>query len=391
MSLFTAIFVVVACLVASLFFCWTVLEDMHQDFRIFLIYKKTTCVIQDKRLLTFFGSDSSDTYRAEFEYSYVVKGRHYWKRGFDNTTYSSNLRTRCEYELRQYEVGKEYPCWYDPDRPNEAVLKKRISLGYIFAPIPFLIVYVFFASFRDWVKSLFAGRWRQQQSLNCPLYAPLPSKLSRRGSVLTSLLSEESGKGALIAGVMGLICWLYWAVQVLWILPITLYHGFFGFDILIEIALLGYIGYLLIPWIIEKWKTRYGSQRFDLEISEQVLWPGCSFELMLLQHGWLRPTSVCANLVCEEEVICTTKDNEMGMATERIFTGKLIEDRAKVIAFTHKARVRFPGWAMHSFKGGNNTIQWSIEVIIDYGQAEPIIRKFPIPVYPAGLQEGVIA
>ncbi len=92
------------------------------------------CVLLDKRLVedasTGYKGSSNSTYRAEFLIRYTVAGRDYqvWTCdvGVLEHQRTTALRWPKERVLDSYSVGQEYPCWYDPADPSQAVL----VLGY---------------------------------------------------------------------------------------------------------------------------------------------------------------------------------------------------------------------------------------------------------------------
>ena len=53
---------------------------------------------------------------------------------------SSSSRSGSEKVLARFEVGKNYPCWYDPDDPGRVVLERDYSaFGLLFAGLGLLL------------------------------------------------------------------------------------------------------------------------------------------------------------------------------------------------------------------------------------------------------------
>lgn len=60
-------------------------------------------------------------------YRYRVGERDFEGERFSPEPPREHERARTEELLRRYEVGKTYPCWHDPDRPDEAFLERQGS------------------------------------------------------------------------------------------------------------------------------------------------------------------------------------------------------------------------------------------------------------------------
>ena len=58
-------------------------------------------------------------------YRYRVGGRDLEGDRFSPKPPSEDDRTRIERLLRRYEVGTVYPCWHDPERPEDAFLERQ--------------------------------------------------------------------------------------------------------------------------------------------------------------------------------------------------------------------------------------------------------------------------
>lgn len=98
------------------------------------IYVAGECTVTSKDVHTIMhtGSRRRDGQRrthAAFEplvrYRYRAGGRDLQGERFSPEPTGEHDRTRIEELLRRYEVGQTYPCWYDPDRPEEAFLERQ--------------------------------------------------------------------------------------------------------------------------------------------------------------------------------------------------------------------------------------------------------------------------
>ena len=120
------------------FFVW----QSYKDIRCFTTYKKTTCTILNKQMLQS-SSDGSTTYRPEFTFEFVDEFENVIQtKGYDNWDIYSSGYAGKKKVLDRYQIGRSYPCWYDPQNPRNAVLERRISWMYLFALIPITFILV---------------------------------------------------------------------------------------------------------------------------------------------------------------------------------------------------------------------------------------------------------
>lgn len=87
----------------------------------------TTCNIIDKTLETRVGSKHSKTYRVNFLVTYSVKNYTYKIWTYDISRGYSSFLTENKAILNKFDIGRSYPCWYDHDNPETAVLKKGLK------------------------------------------------------------------------------------------------------------------------------------------------------------------------------------------------------------------------------------------------------------------------
>ncbi len=117
-----------------------------RDYRVFHRYEPTQCTVIAKRGITstsYFGSGRTRQDRTstipEFTFQHRLNGKLYTTVGYDNT----EGKMASAGDLVLYDVGKAYPCWYDPAHPEDAVLARRFRpLFYVAALIPlaFLVI-----------------------------------------------------------------------------------------------------------------------------------------------------------------------------------------------------------------------------------------------------------
>lgn len=76
------------------------------------------------------GSSRARThYRPEFHIRYEVEGKSLEARTWRIVRSSSSSESAEQKVLARFEVGKTYPCWYDPANPSRVVVEKGVSAG----------------------------------------------------------------------------------------------------------------------------------------------------------------------------------------------------------------------------------------------------------------------
>jgi hypothetical protein len=116
-------------------------------------YLPNSCVVLDKRLASGMSdvvvvrddihwTEQRPSYRPEIQIQYEVGGRNVKVWTHDVNARSSTDRVAQQAIVDSFLVGATYPCWYDPDRPEKAVLVQghawRSRLAFI-VPIVFLL------------------------------------------------------------------------------------------------------------------------------------------------------------------------------------------------------------------------------------------------------------
>lgn len=89
------------------------------------------------------GGRQAESYRPEIKVRYEVNGRKFEVWSYDATGIYSPDRAAQQAIVDSFQVGSTYPCWYDPDRPDRAVLVRGNTLGaslFLILPIGLLIV-----------------------------------------------------------------------------------------------------------------------------------------------------------------------------------------------------------------------------------------------------------
>ena len=130
------------CLSVMLFFAFIVFDDIRK----FSSYGKTTCTILDKKIQLSTGStgkSKSRVYDPFVSVRYNVKGKEIVSAdSIAKGAFLSNRETSAEKTLALYELGKSYPCWFDPEDPQEFLLKRSLSFAWYLLCLGPLILFL---------------------------------------------------------------------------------------------------------------------------------------------------------------------------------------------------------------------------------------------------------
>jgi uncharacterized protein DUF3592 len=106
--------------------------------RIQLFYVETTCIVLEKKLesVDSLNLDAGATERPliHIEYQAVGRTRQTWT--YDASGISDKLHNSNMVILARFTKGQRYPCWYDPDNPDSAVLTRSFSWWTVMVMIP---------------------------------------------------------------------------------------------------------------------------------------------------------------------------------------------------------------------------------------------------------------
>jgi hypothetical protein len=134
----------VACLPFVIFFVSMAAEDVRR----FVSYERTTCMILDKKI----GHSMGGTGRMKgkifgplLSVRYVARGKEIVSAGPPAVSgLSSKKSSSAEKRLARYELGKSYPCWFDPEDQTVFVLTRSPAWGWYLLSL-FPIGFFFFS------------------------------------------------------------------------------------------------------------------------------------------------------------------------------------------------------------------------------------------------------
>ena len=364
-------------------------------------FVETTCTVRDKELGRTSG-DEGDIFRPEIQIEYEIAGRKYVTKTYDITGAYSSGRDDKQAILDQFEIGRTYPCWYNPLDPNTAVLVRGYSfvLWLLFAvPVAFLLLGGggFIYRLLHWGKSaerraageLFEFRGRGEEFPNVPAGADMTNSPGTRLQYRLPI----SASAAWALATIGVFCLIWNGIVA--VIAFFAWRGLFGpgpvewvpVIFLVPFAL---AGIFLAGLFIRQLLLTTGVGQTFVEISDHPLFPGERYELLVSQAGRLRINSLKVLLVCEETVTYR-QGTDVRKETKCVYSNELLRHGDFEIQhgrpFEERCEMQIPAAAMHSFKSPNNEIAWKISVAGEVARWPDYERCFPVVVYPGRLDK----
>lgn len=366
-------------------------------------FVETTCVVRAKQLGET-QSDDGPRYRPEIEIEYEVNAAKHVAKTYDICGSYSDDRGDNRAVLDQFEIGKTYPCWYDPLDHDVAVLVRGYTwwLWLIFiVPASFLLLGSggLLYCLMHWGKS--AERQAAAARTAKPFehfdpdgpgvgdFPNVPAGADMTNSPGTRLRFRlpisTSATWILIVVLVACGAWN----GVVAVFMVTLIRDLLAGNpqwlptlVMIPFLLVG-IG--LIVFFLRQLMITTGIGPTLLEISDHPLRPGETYRLFISQAGRLRINALAVLLVCEEHVQyrqgTDTRTETRCVHRQEIYDRKGFEIRRSE-PLEVECDFTVPSDMMHSFKSGNNEVRWSLQVKGDVAGWPDYTRMFHVIVHP---------
>jgi hypothetical protein len=147
---------------ASIAFLLVYAGIVVEDIRMFASYEKTTCTILDKKIKGVAGSTRSSRGTTTYldplvAVRFIAGGKERFAAGsIAGGSFLSGGEKSAIKKLDRYELGKSYPCWFDPEDPHVFVLTRSLSWSwYLLGMAPLLL---FLISLRYLAKRFFGPK-----------------------------------------------------------------------------------------------------------------------------------------------------------------------------------------------------------------------------------------
>lgn len=362
-------------------------------------WPSTPCKILTAEIETHRGDDST-TYSAEFTFQFEVDGKT-WVGDQFSFVNSSGGRQAAKHTLKQYPVGSEHICYYDPENPEFAVLdreNKNLSYFNLFVPLIFSLVggAIMLAGILGWFKadnsisgSADATKLGSRSSVSSTLGDAIELTggeqtkediLDQEWSVPRKLESSTPRLAAFIGISIFALIWNG-------ILGAFLFNGFgfkFGFFsifvilfmvpfFLVGLATIAASGYYFLALFNPKVEVALSSGAVPLGGEVDIAWEiNGKVEriknLSIKIHGTQRVTFVRGtDTVTETSIFELVEIVNVSDPTS--------------IAFG-SAVATIPADTMHTFDATNNKVIWSIEVHGEIPYSPDIFESYPFRVTP---------
>jgi hypothetical protein len=341
-----------------------------RDVRTFTLWRPTTCTILAKDIRSTGGSGKSKpSYRPDITFRYEVGGKEYRCTGWDSWAlsgaYGGGSYKYYERVLDRYQVGRAYPCWYDPSDPSLAVLVRRVRPLYILSVLP--LVFTGLGALGLWASLASPARRlgsdgeaearRKSRAGHDPVAAARAAWDHQRLAVRLRPESKpgEQSCGALLVAIAllfvgGIAGYAVWS---------DFQDGTWSFLPLLFVVVFGGLG-LLFLWIAAAESLASHVPETIIEVARSTIAPGEEAEMLVLQPGPLRLRRLRVRLVCREET-----PEESGSPRVRVLHDEVVAEIGPAVVgrdapLEHSTRVRVPAEAKLS-AGGPPTVRWRLQ------------------------------
>jgi len=331
-----------------------------------------------------------------------------WTYDADTLTQSGGFSTNrkiAEQVVAQFEAGKTYTCWYRPNKPEKAVLKRETSVwGWYFLAIPVCLMLFGFCGI-GWSLRIFsvseerraapAGKNKNSPlalmgGTSPPLFPTVPDSRIINESPGTSLAYRlPTTSLPSIRLVVLTVFTVVWNTIAWTILVWSLYHSSGTRQELFYSTMFGLLfcgfGLLLVTWILRDLLTAFGIGPTLFEISDHPIYPGRKYRVLVIHTGVLRFRSLNIHLICEE-VARFRQGTDTITSRKEVYSQPLFyrEDfeTTRNEPLRQEFLMRLPHGAMHSMVLDHNEIAWKIVLRADLLNWPELHCECPVIVLP---------
>ncbi len=397
--------------VGLVFIWWVLYDTLIPEWRLMQSaanFNQTTCEIIGSRVAERPGLTSRD-YCPELQIKFETESGEQvavWTRhgvGRDGPS----IREARQY-LKQYQLGDQHDCWYDPIQPNNP---ERVLISVSGSWIPYIVLAIpgslVIAGLVGFTRVLVGTRSSPEhrsslihQGVDLRLLEVRPSKPTvasalpsseiindSPGTRLAYRLPMDDTEGWRIIG-MAIICamWNLLAGMFVyqWAASYFSVGGRIGLSVLVVVSLAATSAWLLYKF----WQdagTVGGVGVTRVELSRHPLRPGTSCEGILLQSGRLKARGLTVSLICEEIAIFR-QGTDTRIASVEVYRDILLQEKSIKVSYGKPLQKDFqfmiPGEGPVSFTSPHNEVRWAIEIVVGHKRRPEVRRLFPICVYP---------
>jgi hypothetical protein len=366
-------------------------------------FDATTCVVRERRVAE---SDDKDDkrYRPEILIEYTVAEKEYRQWAYDiEKNYSSDAQRQQEL-IQQFEVGGEYPCWYDPHAPRRVVLARGLlwtAWLLLLLPVSLIMIggggltYSLINMGKSAERRAAISHRRTQRELfeyDPPLiseYPSVPGDTNLTNSPGTHLpfrlpIQRSAAWSLLITSTVALVVNTIVAGFAVAAIQAHI-HGDPDWMMSLFVVSLMVVGLTSLFYLARQLIMAASIGPTSVEISDHPLYPDQQYQVYLSQAGRLKISSLELHLVCEEKSTFRQGTNSRTYV-RRVYQDEMLRrDSFRVdqgMPFEVECKLCIPSQAMHSFKGAHNEVNWKLVVTERFTRWPEILREFPVVVFP---------
>ncbi len=410
---FSGLFVLVGCGTLVMLVWGFLLLDWRANNR----YLPNSCMVLDRRLARAEGQVNPEggkggpTYHPEIKIRYEVDGRKYEVWTYDAIFMFYPDQAGQQAIVDSFQVGATYPCWYDPDSPDKAILVR----GHAWAPYILLVVPIGFlliggAGIRDsWnnrekmtrqfglVSAMQAGGAAFAAGADRSTVPTLDLSQSP-GSNLPYRLPSSTSPGRYLLGCLFFTLFWYGITAPFVVIMIASRLGATWAKpgppwpiqlVIILFAIVGLSAFVfLIYFSTTELLVSIGVRPTTVEISHHPLEPGAHLVVFLSQRArWtMKMNRLRLLCICEEQA-SRSGGRDSRTETRRVYEEEVLaRDQLELqpsVPLEARAELRLPYGAMHSFLAEHNQLRWKLVVRGDIAGWPTFEREFPIVVQPS--------
>jgi hypothetical protein len=362
------------------------------------------CTLLDKRTGEATVQNSAPMYRPEFRVRYRVDDHEYVEDAlYDVTQLYSSDKQSVERVLDKFEVGHEYPCWYDPIEQRPVVLARGYSPWlYVSLLIPLSFMLIgggrLIYTLVHWNASDERRSLRNQRAAQLDLFdvdaggrnyptVPTDTNLTNSpGTTLAYRLPIATRTGwTLFAAAIACLLWNS-IVAIFVVMAVSSFaRGKPDWTLVLFVVPFVLAGIFLVVYVVRQIVVMTGVGPTRLEISSHPLAPGEPYDLFLSQAGRLAMKWLEVWLACDERATYR-QGTDTRTETRRVYQNRcFLRSDFEIhqgLPFESRCQIRVPESAMHSFHSDHNEVSWKLVVkgsVVGWPDYE---REFQIVVNP---------
>lgn len=402
---FFGIFFVVGCIAMA----YMLVALVWPEWRANRQFEPTSGIVLEKRLgqspdpRFATGSSEPPMFRPEFRVRYeTADGKYEADNVYDATNLYSADRASVQQVLDQFDIGGEYPMWYDPLEPGRVVLVRGYSAWlYVSLLIPLSLLVIgggrMIYALVHWNASRERRSILEQKAARRELFqggsdhefptVPTDSNLTNSpGTTLAYRLPTSATPGwRLFATVAACVAWNTIVVLFAILAVRRFVRGEPDWLLVALLVPFALGGVWLAVYLSRQILLAAGVGPTRIEISSHPLLPGEPYEVFLSQMGRLDMQSLEIWLACDERATfrqgTDTRTETRRVYQRRCFVREDFEI-AQGLPFESRCQVTVPIGAMHSFHAGHNEVSWKLIVKGKVRGRPDYEREFQIVVNP---------